>query len=375
MGPHPLNGCCDRLWIAATKSYPQTSLDVAFRHYARGVLAMDVKYQVFVSSTYTDLIEERRSVIETILNMGHIPVGMEAFQASDDTQWDYIKRRIDESDYYVLIVAERYGSELDGKSYTQMEYEYAIAQGVPVAAFLLDGSARASWPANKVEYDKKEKVEQFRALCQQKLVKHWRNPDDLGGKVSLALNELIRHSPRVGWVRASSVPSLQVLEEVSRLSEERRRLQSEVERLSVAEESVIIPAEARWKIKELSTTRINDICVKHSCPVRTDSTLLDMLMSAASALTSGESIWSFQYSVWNHIRGTPETLANEPNFDEVYNEIISSLTLLDVIETAVIQRYSFEKPSTNEFYHLTESGKKLIMYVKILEAETANASK
>ncbi|WP_376703412.1 DUF4062 domain-containing protein [Mesorhizobium sp. ISC25] len=74
------------------------------------------------------MVDERRSVIEAVLNLGHIPVGMEAFQASDDTQWDYIKRRIDDSDYYVLIVAERYGSELKGKSYTQMEYEYAVAQ-------------------------------------------------------------------------------------------------------------------------------------------------------------------------------------------------------------------------------------------------------
>jgi hypothetical protein len=102
---------------------------------------MDVKYQIFVSSTYADLVDERRSVIEAVLNLGHIPVGMAAFQASDDTQWDYIKRRIDDSDYCVLIVAERYGSELKGKSYTQMEYEYAVAQGVPTVAFLLEGGA------------------------------------------------------------------------------------------------------------------------------------------------------------------------------------------------------------------------------------------
>lgn len=66
---------------------------------------MDVKYRVFVSSTFADLQDERRAVIEMIINMGHIPVGMEAFQASDDSQWEYIKRRIDESDYYVLIIA------------------------------------------------------------------------------------------------------------------------------------------------------------------------------------------------------------------------------------------------------------------------------
>nr|WP_292407155.1 DUF4062 domain-containing protein [Mesorhizobium sp.] len=76
-------------------------------------------------------------------------------QASDDTQWDYIKRRIDDSDYYVLIVAGRYGSELKGKSDTQMEYEYAVAQGVPTVAFLLEGGARKTWAPEKVEFEKK----------------------------------------------------------------------------------------------------------------------------------------------------------------------------------------------------------------------------
>jgi hypothetical protein len=31
---------------------------------------MDVKYQIFVSSTYADLVDERRSVIEAVLNLG-----------------------------------------------------------------------------------------------------------------------------------------------------------------------------------------------------------------------------------------------------------------------------------------------------------------
>jgi hypothetical protein len=153
---------------------------------------MDVKYQTFVSSTYADLVDERRSVIEAVLNLGHIPVGMEAFQASDDTQWDYIKRRIDDSDYYVLIVAERYGSELKGKSYTQMEYEYAVAQGVPTVAFLLEGGARKTWAAEKVEFEKKAKLERFRKLYEKKLVKYWRNKDDLAGKVAMAIRRYDR---------------------------------------------------------------------------------------------------------------------------------------------------------------------------------------
>ncbi|QLQ19617.1 MAG: DUF4062 domain-containing protein [Exiguobacterium profundum] len=66
---------------------------------------MNKKFQVFISSTYEDLIEERKSVEETIIRSGDIPVGMEAFPAADDEQFEFIKTIIDACDYYVLIIA------------------------------------------------------------------------------------------------------------------------------------------------------------------------------------------------------------------------------------------------------------------------------
>jgi hypothetical protein len=63
------------------------------------------KYQVFISSTYADLREEREAVTWAILTARHIPVGMEAFTATDDRGWQTIKSVIDRSDYYVLILA------------------------------------------------------------------------------------------------------------------------------------------------------------------------------------------------------------------------------------------------------------------------------
>lgn len=38
---------------------------------------MEKKYQVFVSSTYEDLQEERKKVMEALLQMNCFPVGME----------------------------------------------------------------------------------------------------------------------------------------------------------------------------------------------------------------------------------------------------------------------------------------------------------
>jgi hypothetical protein len=62
---------------------------------------------------------------------------MELFPASDDAQWELIKRVIEESDYYVVIVSGRYGSlGPEGISYTEMEYDYAVAKGIPVLGFV-----------------------------------------------------------------------------------------------------------------------------------------------------------------------------------------------------------------------------------------------
>ena len=89
---------------------------------------MKKRFQVFVSSTYKDLTEERAVIMDTLLKADCIPAGMELFPASDDTQWRVIERVIDESDYYIVVIAGKYGTEYKGKSYTQREYEYAVSK-------------------------------------------------------------------------------------------------------------------------------------------------------------------------------------------------------------------------------------------------------
>ncbi|MDR2162902.1 MAG: DUF4062 domain-containing protein [Clostridiales Family XIII bacterium] len=50
------------------------------------------KYQVFVSSTYTDLENERSEVIQDLLETGGVPTGMELFPVSNKGQWQFIKK-------------------------------------------------------------------------------------------------------------------------------------------------------------------------------------------------------------------------------------------------------------------------------------------
>jgi hypothetical protein len=43
---------------------------------------MTKKYQVFISSTLKDLVRERQETIRSVLDLGHIPSGMEIFPAA-----------------------------------------------------------------------------------------------------------------------------------------------------------------------------------------------------------------------------------------------------------------------------------------------------
>ncbi len=168
---------------------------------------MQKKFQIFVSSTFDDLKDERRAVIEAILNLGHIPIGMEAFQASDEEQWSYIKKRIEQTDYYVVIVAERYGSTTkEGVSYTELEYDYAREQGVPRAAFLLHDEERSNWRTAKANFiDSREKVDAFRNKCRGRMVRFWRNKDDQAASCSATLHKMFIDTPRDGWVSAKFI--------------------------------------------------------------------------------------------------------------------------------------------------------------------------
>jgi hypothetical protein len=180
---------------------------------------MDKRYQVFVSSTYADLKEERQHVLQALMEMDCIPAGMELFPAADEEQWEFIKKVIDDCDYYLLIIGGRYGSTTsDGISYTEKEFNYAVAKELRVVA-LLHG-APDDIPFGKSEQDAalREKLIAFKdKVMDGRLVKFWKNAEELPGLVALSLTKTIKTHPAVGWVRASNVASENILSEINEL--------------------------------------------------------------------------------------------------------------------------------------------------------------
>ncbi len=192
---------------------------------------MDKRYQVFVSSTFEDLQEERKEVMQALLELDCIPAGMELFPASNDDQWSLIKKVIDDCDYYILIIGGRYGSENDkGISFTQMEFEYALNKNKPIISFLHKKPGEIIVNKTDNNPEKKKKLDDFRDLAQKKLVKYWETPAELGAIVSRSMIRLIKDFPAEGWVKSGSVVDEDSLQEIARLQKENKELQ---ERLKI----------------------------------------------------------------------------------------------------------------------------------------------
>ncbi|QZY57062.1 DUF4062 domain-containing protein [Crassaminicella profunda] len=199
---------------------------------------MDKRYQVFISSTFTDLKEERKAIIESLLNAKYIPAGMEMFSASNDEQFKYIKKIIDTCDYYILIVGARYGTinPTTGISFTEQEYNYAVSKNIPVLAFLHDDPNNLS--VEKRDDDKKEVLETFRAkVSNNRLCRMWNNINDLVTSVIISLTEETSENPQLGWTRGSSYDTTELLSQINELRLKNEKLEKKILQLRATNEA------------------------------------------------------------------------------------------------------------------------------------------
>lgn len=322
---------------------------------------MDKKYQVFVSSTYEDLQEERKKVMEALLQMNCFPVGMEYFNASDDSQWEVIKSLIRECDYYVLIVAGRYGSieEESGKSYTQKEFEYAIEQGVPVISFV--HKHPESLPAAKYEQDplKREKLEEFKSFVQKKLCKMWDNADGLSSQVVLSLISLIKPHPRTGWIKADEISSAEANKEILALRKENDELKvllakknvdnpEGIENLQQGEDEIKFILQDTWNNSTYEITSTWNTIISILAPLMIDE-------CAEKALRDGlSSYFRFNYN----LTGGFNIINND------FQTIKVQLIALQIIQKSDRKRTAKD---TDTYWTLTPYGNRLMMQLKALK--------
>lgn len=261
----------------------------------------NIKYQIFISSTYADLADERQVISRAILDMGHIPAGMEMFPASDTDQLVYIKKIIDECDYYILVLGARYGStDPDGVSFTEREYEYAVESDKTVLAFVHSNMDSVAWGKTDKDQEKTEKLQRFKDKVRAgRLVKFWSNPNELGAQAILSLTKAFANNPQIGWVRADKIPEAASLENIVALTTENERLRKEM---------------ASYKLE--------------ASPNFPQAAGLDTLFSlnySSGGYSGDEYQETFNISYENLLRMVAPAVASQAGFDKIVDDTIAGL--------------------------------------------------
>jgi Domain of unknown function (DUF4062) len=198
---------------------------------------MEKIYQVFVSSTYSDLQEERKAVSDTLAKAGFIPAGMELFPATDQQQLEFIKRVIDRCDYYVVVVGGRYGSLAnENVSFTEKEYEYALERGIPVLAFLHKNPGQIEADKSELDVEARARLERFRSrLGASRVIDFWTTSQDLATRVLTAVVHNVNLSPGTGWIRGDQAVDPKVLQEMERVRIENSDLRKQLAAVQASE--------------------------------------------------------------------------------------------------------------------------------------------
>jgi len=185
-----------------TIKYNSSSLEKGLRKESN---MKNKKLQVFISSTYRDLIKERQAAVEALLELGHIPAGMELFQAGSESQLEIIKQWIEESDVYMLILGGRYGTlePISELSYTHLEYLYALELGKPVFSMYIDDSAleqRKAFDDMLIEKENLDKYIDFKKLVMSRICVSFEDHKDVKFRIAQTMKEFEKKYEFDGWI-------------------------------------------------------------------------------------------------------------------------------------------------------------------------------
>lgn len=325
------------------------------------------RYQIFVSSTFQDLQDEREAVLNAILKLNQFPAGMEIFPAANDTPWEMIEKIIKDSDYYVLIVGGKYGSiDETGISFTEKEYDFAISQNVPVLAFIR--SDEENIPAGKIEMDSeiREKLEKFkRKVRNNHHLNSWKSVEKLKENVLSSLSMAFVMNPRTGWVKAGGIEKSDLLERYAALQQKFDHSQKEIQTLkqsllssgnskSLSQGDDIIAIEIKNYPKNDETIEVswNELFLMIGQSLTESSKISDYEMKniiknrlLAGAIAKKESEGSYVFGYYSNARFD----------DRIIDQIGNQFVALDLI------KISFDRMN-NHFWAFTEKGRKYFAY-------------
>lgn len=334
---------------------------------------MEKKYQVFISSTYSDLKEERSKIFQTLMELDCIPAGMELFPATDEEQFEFIKRIIDDCDYYLLVIGGRYGSTTaQGISYTEKEYDYAIEKGIKVVALLHE-------KPNEIPYEKSEQNEISRKLLESfrekaatgRLVRFWKTAEDIPGIVALSMAKTIKMFPATGWIRADLAENRESSKELARLSIENHELREKLKHLKEETQKT----ESNSEIKKILQTSEKEVHVYYKdsekWEAQKNTTLFMIFSLIAPDLIQEKSSNDINSSLAFHLKDDTERKirSNWPLPTNTITGWLADLAALNLVEPSNRKHAVSDK---NEYWQLTSFAKEFLKDMRLnqLKEET-----
>lgn len=304
---------------------------------------MKKKLQVFVSSTYLDLKEERQAAVEAILSAGHIPAGMELFAAGDVSQLEIIKKWIEESDVYMLILGGRYGA-IDSntqKSYTHIEYEYAIEKGIPFFSVFATDKALSikekHLGVTASEQEHPDKYSEFKKIVLSKICRPFEDAKDIKIAIHESLKFLQDNREFSGWI------SVKDLNSSGEIAKDNLKLTKENEDL-------------RRQLQEKTNTQIDGYTYEEIIDALTRMEIKVPYELRSTLRTKDSNVWDLFITCHEKfLEGVQDEYGNQLEVF-LYNEIAPKLKLFGIIQRADL---------AGSMYHrvkITPDGKRLLKY-------------
>lgn len=138
-------------------------------------------WRIFISSTYEDMLPYREAVSDALTSIEHLPIGMEQFVSTPDRPLDVCLTDVRRCQLYVVLVGMRYGSIDDetGKSFTELEYEEALKNNIPVLAFVINENECSVLPKFVDTGASAEKLKHFKDRLDERMTSRFTSVEHL----------------------------------------------------------------------------------------------------------------------------------------------------------------------------------------------------
>lgn len=175
----------------------------------KGIVMLDTRYQIFISTSGRDMQPERTVLSQTLVGMGFFAWGLEHRTPLTTT---LARRQIDECDYVILLLGSQYGEQsISGVSYLSLEYEYALSQAKPIIVFMHEQPESREIVLQETQPQLKDKFLAFRKklLHEAKHIFYFKTPRELELAVRLNIPLMVEQHMGQGWVPAHQAQQLE----------------------------------------------------------------------------------------------------------------------------------------------------------------------